>query len=101
MAKVIHLPRALSVPGADVRKNDVELEIEGDEVFKLLSEQIKEEMLDYIPSELTVTVTECKDEKCDEIVEYEFDINPYEYLTHDDLDKLLILIEENIEHEEH
>ena len=95
MAKVNKTTEILDVQGAKRCKTDIELDIDASEVYDIIREKIEDGELDYIPSELTVTVSQCLDKECWDTVEYEFDIDPYDYLDDKDIEELEALIEKD------
>jgi len=69
-------------------------EIEPDELYTQLENDI-EKGLDHIPDKYKFIHLECLDEECYDAIEIEFEIDPRDYLSDDDIKELEKLIERN------
>ena len=75
--------------GAKVKSCEYEFEEEyAGEVFDILMNEIEKGNLDYIPNEYEIKVENCLDEECWETDTRWFIINPYEYLTDEEINEL-------------
>jgi len=93
MAKINKTTEVLDVQGAKRRKVDTDLDIDADEIYEIICVKIEDGVLDHIPSAITITVSKCLDKDCWDMIEYEFDIDPYDYLDDKDIEELEALIE--------
>ena len=86
--------------GAKKRSCHYELEeIEPDELYTQLEYEIKYEGLDHIPNNYEFIHLECLDEECYEAEEIEFEIDPRDYLSSDDIEELERLIDKQYDDE--
>ena len=81
--------------GAKFRQREIEFDPEPEEVYLFIAEKIEKYDLDEIPDSIVIKTYNCLDQECENVEEAEFEINPFDYLTDeelDDLEKLLSIM---------
>ena len=81
--------------GAKFRQREIEFDPEPGEVYDFIAEKIEKYDLDEIPNSIIIETYNCLDQECENVEEAEFEINPFDYLTDeelDDLEKLLSIM---------